>query len=249
MQQANFPPNKFEHPCFPQPGLTTIKVWRYMDISNLIHIIAKNTLHLSRIDLLEDPFEGSITKLNYLIRENQFQQMENVAFLEKISEVYRKNRKSMFVSCWRADNNESEAMWKLYCPSNKGIALQTTYKKLADSISHDPFLYIGLVTYMDYNTEAFNANNMFYPVMHKRKSFDHEREIRLVKTESKYWGDSAENSPEGIDVSWDITTCVEKIFVNPYASNWYFEVVKELLSKFKLQIEVDWSGIRSVPYF
>jgi hypothetical protein len=59
-------------------------------------------------------------------------------------------------------------MWRLYCPDNSGVAIQTTYQKLVQSINSNRFLYIGIIKYLDYERKGFPLNNAFYPVTHKR---------------------------------------------------------------------------------
>ena len=38
------------------------------------------------------------------------------------------------INCWHMNDHESAAMWKLYLKSNEGIAVQSTYETLRDSI-------------------------------------------------------------------------------------------------------------------
>jgi hypothetical protein len=45
----------------------------------------------------------------------------------------------------------------------------------------DDKLYVGCVNYIDYETQSFKVGSILYPVMHKRLSFAHENEVRLVK--------------------------------------------------------------------
>lgn len=58
-------------------------------------------------------------------------------------------REFFFSSCWRASDDESEAMWQRYCPSGQGVAIQTTYAKLRDSLPDHT--HIGLVSYIDHD--------------------------------------------------------------------------------------------------
>lgn len=58
-------------------------------------------------------------------------------------------REFFFASCWRASDDESEAMWQRYCPSGQGVAIQTTYAKLRDSLPDHT--HIGLVSYIDHD--------------------------------------------------------------------------------------------------
>jgi hypothetical protein len=44
-------------------------------------------------------------------------------------------KRQVYISCWHANDDESEAMWVLYCGQKDGIALQTSYQRL-DSVLH-----------------------------------------------------------------------------------------------------------------
>jgi hypothetical protein len=241
--------NKLEHPCFPQPIDLDIKVWRYIDLSKLIDILSRKSLFLSRLDLLRDVHEGSITKVNFDARQTQFEKKGISNLIPKIEKINKKISKSMYINCWYFDNYESEAMWKLYCPDNKGIAIQTTYRKLVESVNYDDNLFIGYVNYIDYENEWFPAENLFYPVMHKRKAFQYEKEIRLVKTDSKFLEEDTEIPPLGISCPWDIDKYAENIYVNPYSQNWYYEVIKDILEKYNCKINVNWSTMKVEPYY
>jgi hypothetical protein len=189
--------NKLEHPCFPQPDDTSVKVWRYLDLAKFIWLLENRKLYLSRLDLLDDPHEGSTPKLLALLRNQQFSEWGANQLIEQMPSINKQAREYMYINCWHLGNNESEAVWRLYCPNDSGVAIQTTYQNLIDSIASDSFCYIGLVSYTDYESEIFPPNNAFYPVMHKRISFSHEQEIRLVK--------SMIGTPErsaGITIDW-----------------------------------------------
>jgi hypothetical protein len=217
-----------------------------MDISKLLDMLSRRCLFLSRLDLLGDPFEGSITKVNYYAREADLGKQELADVIPVLADMKKKTIKSTFVSCWYNDNHESEAMWKLYCPDNKGVAVQTSYKKLVESVDYDNSLYIGVVRYIDYETEWFPQRNLLYPVMHKRKAFQHEREVRIVKSDHKYM---VGESPSGIYCDWDAEQFVENIYINPYAQPWYYEVVKDVVAKFGCKINIQWSSIKGESYY
>jgi hypothetical protein len=165
--------------------------------------------------------------------------------------INQQNRKSMYINCWHLGNTESEAMWRLYCPNDGGVAIQTTYRKLVASIEDDPFCYIGSVTYIDYESQGFPLNNAFHPVMHKRASFAHEQEVRLVKSFSEYWGLGAPESPAGITVGWSPEATVDAVYVNPYAPEFYHDVVRSIVRRVApvLEQQVRWSQMRAAPVY
>lgn len=240
--------NKLEHPCFPQPVDAEIKVWRHMDIGKFIDILKRKSLFFSRLDLLGDPLEGSITKVFFYARQMELENIGMSDDIPQFSKLNQRMNKSMFVNSWYCNDSESEAMWKLYCSNNDGIAIQTTYNKLVSSVNYDEQIYIGLVKYVDYDKDWFPSGNVFYPVMHKRKAFEHEREIRLVKTVSELWSGKKEY-PTGIHCFWEIDKFIENIYVNPYAPEWYFEVVTDILEKYNCRLNIKWSVIKGMPYY
>ncbi len=244
--------NKLAHPSFPQPPDTSVTIWRYMDLPKLIWTISKCKIYLSRVDLLDDPHEGSTPKLSARVRD-EFLRNQGVSqfHIEQFTQINRNNRASCYVNCWRQGNAESEAMWRLYCPSGHGVAIQTTYQRLVNSIVHESALYIGLVTYIDYETQGFRQDNMFNSIMHKRISFAHEQEVRLVKTLPDYWGLPLRIGPPGITIDWSIESVIDGIFVDPYAPEWFFEVTCATVRAFApaLEEKVHWSRMRGVPVF
>lgn len=239
---------RLEHPCFPQPENKQMKVWRYLDLPKFINLLMTQKLYLSRIDILSDLYEGSLTKKNFANKEIELERLrESGGKIQGPSN--QKMRESFYVNCWRIDNNESEAMWKLYCPLNDGVAIQTTYDKLVHSTENEE-VHIGLVNYLDYDSETFPSGNVYYPIMHKRKAFEHEKEIRLVKAKSDYWAEEEFDNPDfGLTINWNPSTYLERIYVNPYASSWYFETVSELVKKLDLKLDIEWSNLKDEPLY
>jgi len=222
-----------------------------MSLAKLINLLLSNKLYLTRLDLLGDAHEGTYTKQNWL-KNPELYQIENAkGVLETQLNQNLRMRQSMYVNCWRIDNHESEAMWKLYCPSNEGVAIQTSYAKLFDSLPERNLkCFIGLVTYLDYETESFDKSNLFNPVMHKRKAFEHEKEIRIVKADMTLWNGDLDKAPApGINLDTKLISDIEAVYINPYSPEWYFETVSNLLSKIDFTPPIKWSEIKSVPRY
>ncbi len=76
------------------------------------------------------------------------------------------------------NEHESAAMWKLYAQTNEAVAIQSTYQKLASCLPENVF--VGVVHYIDYETQWLPEGNAMWPFVHKRKSFEHERELRAL---------------------------------------------------------------------
>lgn len=233
------------HQCFPQPPNVQGKVWKYLDLGKLIYTISKKQMYLTKLDLLGDGYEGTLTKAFMEELEKFAIEKGDKHIVNSVRHSTQQGRNSTYVNCWRMDEHESEAMWKLYCPNNQGVVLQTTYQKLANSISDNQFL-MGMITYIDYENAFFQAaDNLFYSVMHKRKAFEHEKEVRIATMRHDF-----ENIPfpPGKTINWDISECIEQIYINPYSEVWYREMIQETLNAFNCKVKVDWSNMKRTPY-
>jgi len=242
-----------------------MSVWRYFELWKFIDLLKTKRLFLSRADKLGDPHEGSITRNQYV---TLWRQAVNAASIhdpdvleilspEHQAEYRRKLKVRVYVSCWHMNDSESEAMWRLYCGTKEGVAIRTTYEKLAQSVT-DPNIYIGVIKYKDFEKEGFPLMQFdpnwppqhvdFFPFMHKRKAFVHESEVRIIRKFDKPQGKESET---GIRIKWDLEEVIEEVYVNPYAQNGYLEVVKAVVQKFASGLEntVQWSRMKSEPLY
>ena len=254
-----------EHPTFIQPDNEEVKVWRYMDFTKLISLIDSRRLFFTRADKFNDPFEGSYPKMNVLAREVLPESITDGMTDEQIRSLVDTMRQSgeqnknwpryMAINCWHMNEYESAAMWDLYLKSDEGIAIQSTYSKLKKSFICDDEIFIGTVKYIDYDKDIIDSGNVLTPFVHKRKSFEHEREVRALCTK---WpvGDSYEGmdfSKEtmefGAPIKIDLEVLIEKIFVAPNAPGWFVDLVKSAVNRYGYKFEVIHSELNDSPLF
>ncbi|MEX2036885.1 MAG: hypothetical protein WEA28_17015 [Xanthobacteraceae bacterium] len=142
-------------------------------------------LYFSRGDLLEDRFEGSYTNSTIQKRPQIYQVFADQLnkngdpvtgdeLSQEVADLFRKSVNLVYVNCWHQNEYESVAMWKLYAPANESIAIVSTVKKLIDAL--DDSCIVSSVTYLDYGKDHIDDWNMFSGFLHKRISFEHERE-------------------------------------------------------------------------
>ena len=161
------------------------QLWRYMDFTKFVSMLDTKTLFFSRLDKLEDKYEGTLSKptLAWVERSLESQPAERKANWSKMLEVYKSFKAHMFVNCWHINEHESAAMWDLYLKSDEGVAVRTTFKRIKESLSSCPYsVDASKVRYVDYETELIPVGgdtSIYYPVVHKRKSYEHENELRL----------------------------------------------------------------------
>lgn len=223
-----------------------------MTLAKFISFLSDSALYFSRIDLLGDPHEGTIPAPNAANIRTQFCDPDRPDLIIKARKMLKLFN---YVNCWHLNDAESEAMWRIYCPANEGLAIRTSYAKLARSVENND-VYLGLVRYIDYRFQFMPLDNMFNPLLHKRKAFEHEREVRAVMplpnniTSVEQDFDERrcrEENPRGIKVRIDITGTLEAVYVNPYAPEWYYECVRAVFDRFSLPVRLVWSHIADEP--
>jgi hypothetical protein len=247
-------PAKIDHPCFEQPEDQNVLLWRYMDFTKFFSLISSGSLFLSRADLLGDPFEGSYSKANITLRPKVYKEWPEKAleqFLKKSPDFSKYVRQWTYINCWHMSEHESAAMWKLYAKTNEAVAVQATYTNLINSLPDQ--VYVGVVKYIDYEKDWLPEGNTFYPFMHKRKSFSHENEVRIVNqklpTTDKGIDLSQPNDLRGIEIEVDLNLLIDNVFVAPTAPNWYLGLVEELLKKYKLNKKIFSSKLDEKPVY
>lgn len=221
-----------------------------MDFTKFVSMLDRRALFFARSDRLGDPFEGSYSKMTVQARPLTMLASDMSLFNEEI-------RKFVIINSWTMSESESAAMWKLHLVSNKRVAIQSTFKRLAKSFdSYTQDVFIGQVKYIDYETEYLPEDNVFYPFLHKRRSFEHEHELRAMissfpsKNLIEFFNDLSKKAfadGEYVDVNLDIL--VEKIFVSPASPKWFSELVRSIVSKYSLLKEVTQSSLDSSPVF
>ncbi len=247
---------------FKQSASPEVWVWRYLDLPKFVSMLETSRLYLSRADLLGDPYEGSLTRLDKVRQADQGKIRGYEEYDGAVASFRKELRQLIFISCWHTNEDESEAMWRLYCGESYGVAIKTTYRKLQEFCAANE-LWIGLVEYRDYKAESFSASNALIPFMTKRRSFSHERETRILKLRRESServssdgviavpGIVSSAVPPGLTVQWDIESIADAICVHPYAPNWYFETVRKLVARYSLALSlvVERSVIVDEPLF
>lgn len=142
-------------------------IYRYVSFESFVNIIQKQSLAFVLPDLWEDPFE-----LYWFNNTNTLEE-DQVSII-----THRILKYKTFAQSWTR-LSESDAMWRIYSHNNKSIRIKINTKdiKLLDDVQ------IKEVRYSN-DFDSFNLKNGedFLQVLAlKRKSFEHEKELRLIK--------------------------------------------------------------------
>ncbi|MTG97958.1 MULTISPECIES: hypothetical protein [Myroides] len=212
-------------------------IWKYMDLSKFLDLLLSNKMFMSRSDKFEDQYEGTFSEPTF--EEIKRISHDNPAFLDQ----YKQRRKNIVISSWHINEYESFAMWQIFTKNSEGLAIQSTIGRLqkALAVENRADQFIGEVHYIDYKKEYIPFEDDFFPFLFKRKSFQYEKEVRVLTDVSHL--DKCVN--EGIKINVDINHLIEKIYIHPKSENWYKKLVLELMEKLHFQFDVEKSDLES----
>jgi hypothetical protein len=246
------------------------EVRRYLPLWPVVQLLRDRKLRLTLVDQLRqkyDPFEGSLPSVMIddrvpLFSSSYSMMMSPVAAHYPGMDVPRPHRQdpwaaatyrslakllSAHVSCWTAWD-ESEGMWRLYCNDDgirgRGVAIQTTLEALEASVAPHK-LIVSPITYRYYHdADRRPFNDELDVFMHKRKGFQHEREVRLLRYDEAHYhsllpdwqnGEMPKpmpaNLPDYIFLDWRPEEVIQKITISPYADDAYEGVVREAIAR------------------
>ena len=192
---------------------------------------------MSRSDKFEDQYEGTFSEPTF--EEIKKLAINNPEFLN----YYKTHREKVAISSWHINEYESFAMWQIFTQNSEGLAIQSTIGRLQKALKPETNLkqYIGQVNYIDYKKEYIPFDDLFFPFLFKRKSFQYEREVRIISDTS----DTAITINDGIKINVDISQLIDKIYIHPKSENWYKNLVIELVSKLGFDIAIEKSDLES----
>ena len=225
-----------------------------MDFTKFVSLINSRQLYFTRSDKFDDPFEGSLPRMNVEDRQSFFNSDESQGDPNIIGRFRKKLTEYIAINCWHMNEYESAAMWKLYLKSDEGIAIQSTYSRLRQSLIDNEAIYLGMVKYIDYETELIINNiNSYSPFAYKRLSFEHEKEVRAV-IERLPKGDmgidmSQTTIEHGVKVKVDLELLIDNIYIAPSAPSWLSDLVKAVVNKYEYNFKVVQSDLNRKPIF
>lgn len=175
------------------------------------------------------------------------------------STLYHHFRSHTYMNCWHTGACESAAMWSLYAGDGKGIAIRTSAARLKASLTGTDHVTGAQVQYVDYSTTWIPEGNMFWVLMHKRASFAHEQEYRLMRAwfpeiyETDEHGTATKTEPdippEFLREPVDLGTLIEAVYVAPDAATWAESVVRDVTAKYVPGVDVRRSDLAVDPVF
>ena len=212
-------------------------IWKYLDLSKFVDLLLYQKLFMSRSDKFEDQYEGTFSEPTF--EEIKKLSINNPDFLD----YYKTHRENVVISSWHINEYESFAMWQIFTQNSEGLAIQSTIGRLENALLPEKKFeqYIGEVNYIDYKKEYIPFDDLFFPFLFKRKSFQYEREVRIISDISA----SNIKINDGMKIDVDICQLIEKIYIHPKSEIWYKNLVIELVSKLGFDFTIEKSDLES----
>ena len=215
-----------DHSSFEIPT-ENIELWNFMSTEKFLSLISSSQLNLARIDQFDDPWEGSITR-GTADAINANWGATAPQSLNYIKSTLTNFTKRTFASCWHMNDHESAAMWDLYARRDAGVAIKTSIESLKRSLICQEELFVGQVRYEDYAKHVVDMN-MYSHILLKRKSFEHERELRVVYFEPQVDGTPAlvESATRYKRVPVNLNVLLKSVKIAPTAPAWHLKAISD----------------------
>ncbi len=238
-----------EHPAFNPPPSNAV-LWRYMDFTKFVSLLDKQSLFFPAADQLRDPFEGSVPTVNAVLRPIANPDIPKDT-LRVFAQHLKESRRFTLISCWHENIHESEAMWGLYAREKDGIAIKTNFDSFKKSFICSEEIFIGRVNYVDYKNAIIPENNGFYPFLHKRKSFEHEHEVRAISwvrhKDDETFKKLRDEGLSGVCYEVDLSLLIQEVIVAPFAADWFMELVNSVAARYDLKSPIIKSALADSP--
>jgi hypothetical protein len=224
-----------------------------MDFTKYVALLDTRKLFFSRVSCLDDPFEGSfpsaqtpMQRLLDMLPPGAIPPGAVIQMSPGLEQTWEWIRQWALVSCWHSSAHESAAMWKPYASSTMAVAIKSTVGRLKLSLGSPPPLtpnfnakeeyFFGMIEYIDFESGKIPPGSFAAQFFRKHHSFEHERELRVLRLEYPMKGQEADrelkppDSGRGFPI--DLNSLIEAIYVAPQAPTWYLSLVESVTNRF-----------------
>jgi hypothetical protein len=234
------------HPAVDTPPNALMPTWRFLDFTKFVDLLVTSKLYFARLSVLSDPLEGFLGKrsLEWIRTRADFNGENDV---QNYLAAMRRSRESLFVSCWHMNEHESAAMWRLYLKSDEGIAVRSTIQRMTEAFElAKQDVYLGKMYYNDFDSQIMVPGNVLRLAFVKRRSFEHEREVRALVSGSF---SESDNTPSGLSIEVDLPRLIERVYVAPGSPDWLLALVENVTHRFGLGIPIVRSSLDEQPLY
>lgn len=205
-------------------------VWRYINFEKFLSLLTEEALFFAsgRILARDDKYEGQATCSE--IAEADL----TPSAREKLDEQFAITQSRFFFNCWHMNDEESDAMWKIYVSGIGGVAILSSISRLKQCFGKSPQeIHLGCIRYI--KDETGHHDHLLRRFMRKKPAFKHEQEVRLIFVDN----DKTHIDDAGLLIPVDTATLIDKIVVSPRAESWFVTLVQKVTERLGYKIEVE----------
>jgi hypothetical protein len=218
-------------------------VWRYIDFTKFVDLILNQQLFFCRSDKFEDPFEGIFRLKDYSQTKSMF-------------ETQHLTKKYYFLNCWHINDNQSDAMWKIFLETKNGIAIKSTVGNIINCLKGtEEDIFISKVYYRDFDKVTFDdlmfekQNQLFdgrggsiNQFNYKRTSFEHEKELRLYYIDMPIphaiKGGVPREPITHKNIKINVSELINEIVIAPFADEWFNSLVETFIKRLRFDFPI-----------
>lgn len=194
------------------------ELYRYITLSQFITMVESQTTYLTKLTQWDDTWEAPTGKIPTQHESG------------KIEYPIYSYEEDLFGQCWSLDR-ESDALWRIYSPNKEGIVIKTTaqnfqlYKDIKFGVLAPIVYYKNLVeTLIELNDSG--QYRRYTGGFLKREEFKYEQEARLLVLNNEKLLGSKHEGTSHIKFEVDPFSFIEEIIIDPRASSWYVETIR-----------------------
>jgi hypothetical protein len=239
------------------PENLNARIWRFMDLPKLLDLLYTGRLYFCRADCFEDPYEGMMTDEFAQAVKSGASGLDFVTANAGLAE----SRSDFYVSSWHLSEHEPAGFWKIYGGTDGGVAICSTFVRLQHALDHSSErFYAGKV---EYPGDLYGRFNVFSFIMSKRRSFEHEREVRGLIWRPDMLGRArnvdadnrvypmpivAPDTPSGIKIEVRLSDLITSVVVSPTSPRWLAGVLADIVKKYGYNFPVRQSDLYRLAY-
>ena len=182
-------------------------LYRIISLESFLSLLLESKTHFVRPTSWEDTFEGC--SLRYALDRNKYS-----VLVDRLNSIFKESDNCIdailtnfasaesvclysFGQCWSVVK-DSDAMWRIYSYGKMAIQIESSYDDILKAISKDEYvknseIVCRIVEYdvkkeeKESGFESFCSRGkpIIEPFFHKRKAFEHEKEVRILISDGK----------------------------------------------------------------
>ncbi len=213
-----------------------------MDFWKFALLLHDKALYLCRADKLQDKFEGTYSRQQIKLMEDDLKRWKAAPVIEQERESRERARKSTYIHCWCMSDTDLDLMWKGYVKDPGGVAIKSSVgklKQLCDDLHGKEMcgenLNISMVDYYDQaKGEMIEYGGSLDAFLKKDNHFQLDKEFRLISNPN--CGDPQ----DFILLPVDLHVLIDEVVTAPGASSSGSQHIRKLM---------DNAGLNEIPLY